>query len=147
MNVCPPWMYPNPQQHNECGCATRVGGAILCDQESSAVYILDFYCIFYSEELNTTLIGTCPYNLHTFSLIKLFPFFNGKLCSCFHRKGRLCGECEDNYTLPVYLYYPGCVKCDDYRCGITFIVVAFLPLTVFLCHSDYIQNLSYVVFT
>ena len=60
-NVCPAWMYPNPQQHNECVCGNRLGGAVLCDQESLTVYLLDFYCILYSEELNTTLIGTCPY--------------------------------------------------------------------------------------
>ena len=38
----------------------------------------------------------------------------------------------ENYTLPVYSYYLGCVKCEDYRYRwVKFIVAAFLPLTLF----------------
>ena len=50
-----------------------------------------------------------------------------------HRKGQFCGQCEDNYTLPVYSYYLGCVKCEDFRYGwVKFItVIAFFPLTFF----------------
>ena len=49
-----------------------------------------------------------------------------------HRKGRLCGECMDNYSLPVYSYSLMCIRCTDFKYGwIKFIAVAFLPLTVF----------------
>ena len=38
----------------------------------------------------------------------------------------------NNYTLPVYSYYLGCVKCEDYKYGwVKFIAAAFLPLTLF----------------
>ena len=54
------------------------------------------------------------------------------ICGHLHRKGQLCGECQDNYTLPVYSYNPGCVECKDFKHGwIKFISAAFLPLTVF----------------
>ena len=54
------------------------------------------------------------------------------MCSHFNRKGQLCGECAENYTLPAYSYYLGCVKCENYNNGwIKFIAAAFLPLTFF----------------
>ena len=55
------------------------------------------------------------------------------LCtSDFHRKGQLCGECEDNYTLLSYSYYLGCVKCETYKNGwVKFVAAAFLPPTFF----------------
>ena len=50
----------------------------------------------------------------------------------FNRKGQLCGECVENYTLPAYSYFLGCVKCENYNNGwIKFIAAAFLPLTFF----------------
>ena len=53
-------------------------------------------------------------------------------CSHLHRMGQLCGECEANYTLPIYSYYLGCVKCESYENGwVRFAAAAFLPLTVF----------------
>ena len=62
------------------------------------------------------------------------------LCtSDFHRKGQLCGECEDNYTLPSYSYYLGCVKCETYKNGwVKFIAAAKLPLTFFKNYGNYI---------
>ena len=54
------------------------------------------------------------------------------VCKYYNRVGQLCGECDKNYTLPVYSYYLGCVKCEDYRYGwVKFITAAFLPLTIF----------------
>ena len=57
---------------------------------------------------------------------------SARLCFHLHRTGPLCGECEDNYTLPAYSYYLGCVRCESYKNGwIKFIAAAFLPLTLF----------------
>ena len=43
----------------------------------------------------------------------------------------LCGACE-NYTLPDYSCYIGCVKCEDYEYGwLKFVAAAFVPLTAF----------------
>ena len=130
--VCPTWMYPN-SNHSECVCGSRLHGIVSCNAETSTVYLANFYCIFFNEELYTTLIGSCPYSTGGL-LPKNISELKGDigLCSLLHRKGRLCGECEDNYTLPVYSYNPGCVKCKDFKHGwIKFIVAAFLPLTFF----------------
>ena len=89
--------------------------------------------MFFSEELDTTLVGSCPYRLDG-TLPKNISELNGdyKTCGDWHRKGQLCGQCKDNYSLPVYSYYLGCVQCKDYKYGwIKFIAVAFLPLTIF----------------
>ena len=47
-------------------------------------------------------------------------------------RDQLCGACEENYTLPDYSYYLGCVKCEDYEYGwFKFVAAAFVPLTAF----------------
>ena len=92
--------------------------------------LAEHFCIFFSEKLQATLVGSCPYNMVPRSTSELKDFDG--LCSFFHRRGQLCGACEENYTLSVYSYYLGCVKCEDYKYGwLKFVTVAFLPLTVF----------------
>ena len=134
MSTCPTWTYPSPP-NNECVCGVTLRTSIFCDPDTLTAFLMvTNVCIFYSEELQTTLAGTCPYG------------FGGKLpknaskieeestqfCKHLHRMGRLCGKCEENYTLPVYSYYLGCVKCDSYKNGwIKLIAAAFLPLTLF----------------
>lgn len=136
------WMYLDSNT-NQCVCGDSLGGSVVCDAKASNVYITEkYYCMFFSEELNTTLIGNCPYNYgRSHNIFLPVPKDQSKvkkgigLCaSPLHRKGLLCGQCEDNYTLPVYSYNLACVKCEDvdYKYGwIKFIAVAFLPLTVF----------------
>ena len=114
-------------------CGDNLGGAVQCKTKPFHLQFEKYFCIFFSKELNSTLIGSCPYSFggtltKIVSELEDYPTFCGHL----HRKGQLCGECEDNYTLPVYSYYLGCVKCKDFRHGwIKFIAAAFLPVTVF----------------
>ena len=130
--TCPIWTYPSPSG-NECICGDDFDQVVLCNPETLTVrFTVKLFCfmLFNSNGVNMTLLGTCPYGgteklpsmLHKDSL----------LCSLYNRKGQLCGECADNYTLPANSYYLGCVKCKDYKNGwIKFIVVSFLPLTIF----------------
>ena len=89
--------------------------------------------LFNCKGVTTTLLGTCPYGSagilpKNVTHVSEDP----SLCSHFNRKGQLCGECAENYTLPAYSYYLGCVKCENYNNGwIKFIAAAFLPLTFF----------------
>ena len=96
-------------------------------------FVTKYFCIILSEDLNTTIIGTYPYG--TGGLLpenKSELRDSGGKCNYYHRRGQLCGACDENYTIPVYSYYLGCVKCEDYKYGwIKFITAAFLPLTVF----------------
>ena len=131
--ICPTWTYPSPP-HNECVCGNSLEDVIICNSETlTSQLIVKYFCIFFSEELQTILIGTCPYGSsgmlpRNVSKIK----DDDSLCFFLHRTGPLYGECEDNYTLPAYSYYLGCIKCENYKNGwVKFITAAFLPLTLF----------------
>ena len=127
---CPTWQY---YSNSECVCGDRLNGAVICIANISTVSLARHFCIIFSEKLQATLVGSCPYSFggavpRNTSELK---DFNG-LCSFFHRRGQLCGACEENYTLSVYSYYLGCVKCENYKYGwLKFVTVAFLPLTIF----------------
>ena len=130
-SLCPMWMYFNSRD-NRCMCGEVLNDIVQCDPEAR-VHIKKFFCFFFSEEFNTTLVGTCPYGTGE-TLPTNISELKGdyKMCGIWHRKGQLCGQCEDNHSLPVYSYYLGCVQCKDYKYGwIKFIAVAFLPLTIF----------------
>ena len=134
--ICPMWTYPSPP-HNECVCGATLPNIISCQQDTltASVSTGNRICIFFSEELQTTLVGTCPYGYGGRTLpnnVSKFKEKNDKFCFHLHRTGPLCGECVENYTLPVYSYYLGCVKCESYKTGwIKFIAAAFVPLTLF----------------
>ena len=132
---CPIWTYPSPP-HNECVCGSSLEDAIICNSETLTVQLtVRFFCLmlFNSKGVTTTLLGTCPYgNLGILPKNVTHVSEDPSLCSHFNRKGQLCGECAENYTLPAYSYHLGCVKCENYNNGwIKFIAAAFLPLTFF----------------
>ena len=58
--TCPTWTYPSPP-HNECVCGNAPG--ISCDQDTLTVSVRAGrnICMFFSDNLQTILIGTCPY--------------------------------------------------------------------------------------
>ena len=134
---CPIWTYPSPSG-KECVCGDSLHNAVICNPETLTIQlIVKFFCfiLFNDNGVNTTLLGTCPYGnsqgiSRTFDMSQIYE--DSRLCSFYNRKGQLCGECAENYTLPGYSYYLGCVKCNSYNNGwIKFIVAAFLPLTIF----------------
>ena len=89
--------------------------------------------LFSSKGVTTTLLGTCPYATKGMLPKNVTHVSEDpSLCSHFNRKGQLCGECAENYTLPAYSYFLGCVKCENYNNGwIKFVTAAFFPLTFF----------------
>ena len=127
--ICPAWMHLDST--NLCVCGDELGGVISCD--GNHLHIYRRYCIIYVNEDNSTLIGSCPYSYNKLLQNSESELKNDYIqCGHLHRKGRLCGECEDNYSLPVYSYSLGCVRCKSFKYGwIKFITVAFLPLTIF----------------
>ena len=57
---------------------------------------------------------------------------NINFCTQFHRKGPLCGDCEDGYSPFVLSYNLSCVKCPDgHKNWWKFILAGFVPLTFF----------------
>ena len=130
VSACPTWTYPSPP-NNECVCGDTFDHSIFCDRNTLAVSI-GFICMFNSEELQTTLVGTCPYgkSIKVPRNITQLMQENIQICFHLHRTGPFCEECKENYTLPVYSSY--CVKCESYKNGwIKFIVAAFLQMTLF----------------
>ena len=135
--TCPIWTYPSPSG-NECICGDSLSNMIICNPETLTIQLtVKFFCfiLFNDNGVNTTLLGTCPYGdsvrlPRNFSMSHIYE--DSRLCPFYNRKGQLCGECAENYTLPGYSYYLDCVKCNNYNNGwIKFIVAAFLPLTIF----------------
>ena len=136
-STCPIWTYSS-HSSNECVCGNSFMGVIVCNPETLAVQLsVDFFCfmVFDSNGVNMTLLGTCPYGEsqwlpRNFSMSQIYE--DSRLCSFYNRKGQLCGECAENYTLPGYSYYLDCVKCNNYDNGwIKFIAATFLPQTIF----------------
>ena len=134
--TCPTWTYRSPPD-NDCVCGVKLHNGIICDRNTLTTIIIErFICVFFSRELQTTLAGTCPYGFkgilpRNASMIGV-PKESKWFCFNLHRTGKLCAECEENYTLPVYSYFLGCVKCESYKNGwIKFAAAAFLPLTLF----------------
>ena len=124
---------------------------ITCNSETLSTQLTGrYFCLmlFNNMGVTTTLLGTCPYGSMGILPKNMSQIIDDtSLCSFFNRKGQLCGECAENYTLPAYSYYLGCVKCENYNNRwIKFIATAFLPLTFFYIVvimfriSDYFLN-------
>ena len=88
-SVCPPWMNPSSQR-KEYVCGS---GADLCRTKAFHVYLEGYFCIFFSKELNSTLVGGCP-NGSGGPLTNNVSEFedDATFCSCLHCKSQLCGE-------------------------------------------------------
>ena len=148
---CPIWTTPKVINGTiGCECGNTLNSVVVCETNNFAVHILLYYCMSYSDELNTTVVGRCLYRLHnkpTLQYKNYWPFTrlthrsDTALCQ-FHvyhydggyqyQIGRMCTECVDGYAYPVYSYSLACVECKDYEYNwLKYIAVAFLPLTVF----------------
>ena len=65
--TCPTWTHPNKSSsQHECLCGNSLKDAVYCDPNTLEVHLAPYYCISYSEKLNTTVVGTCPYRGHDF---------------------------------------------------------------------------------
>ena len=130
---CPTWMHRQNSQNNDCVCGISINEAVECLPGKYRVNVVPHFCIILSEDLNTTYISSCPYGTGGWLPPNRSELRgSGGLCDFYHRGGQLCGACEENYTLPVYSYYLGCVKCEDYEYGwLKFVAAAFVPLTAF----------------
>ena len=138
--------------NGSCSCGPNVSHAVICRDGDSTIVIQNCYCMFYDEDANTSLLGTCllscDYQLNVdqpsinfYSIHRNVSLFNKDICANDtawikkNREGRFCGRCQETYGLAVYSYhYSSCIKCTDYgyKNWIKFFAVALLPLTVFV---------------
>ena len=138
--------------NGSCSCGPNVSHAVICRDGDNTIEIQNCYCMFYDEDTNTSLLGTCLMscsyqkksyqpNFLFYSLSRNLSSFNKDMCAYDttkvkqNREGRFCGKCKDSYGLAVYSYhYTSCIECTDYgyKNWIKFFAVALLPLTVFV---------------
>ena len=73
---------------------------------------------------------TSEYRLAPYCYFQHFSTYMYKNYSCAaNRTGRLCGSCEDGYSVPINLPTK-CVQCDPLIGWILFVTVQLLPVTV-----------------
>ena len=133
---CPPWF---KSSNGTCKCGEDIDGIVKCNETLQESAILDCYCMTYNESTGT-VVGACFYNcvLNWEDFVyhpmpKTAEQLNDAICSHFNRSGQLCGECKIGYSPPVYAYSLHCIRCSGGQYNwIKYIVIAFLPLTVFL---------------
>ena len=136
-SACPPWFIPG-KKPGQCECGDTHGAIVICDGNVSN--LLSCYCMTYDDQ-GSAVIGQCLTGCilpsMTNSLYIKLPSTIEKLekemCYIHHRKGQLCGQCEDDYAVPIYSYSTPCVKCTEEETSwLKYIAIAYLPLTVFL---------------
>ena len=136
-SMCPTWRYR--ERNGSCQCGDYLHGACICD--SDQVYLTVCYCMTYNEDTRDTVAGLCYYscfnNFFQYSRY-LIPQnvsdLNEMMCGDVNRDGQLCGSCKEGFAPPVYSYDLQCVhasQCTHHSTWWKYIVVAFLPLTVF----------------
>ena len=63
---CPIWTTPKVINGTiGCECGNTLNSVVVCETNNFAVHILLYYCMSYSDELNTTVVGKCLYHLHS----------------------------------------------------------------------------------
>ena len=129
------WFTP---RNGTCHCGSSVHDVVTCSEQTKEVMVLDCYCMTndIDSNHNQTVIGACLYNCnnlsHTAEYQPIVYHQAPSNCTYLNRKGTLCGECENDYFPRAYSYYMDCITCSSPRRWWTYIVVAYLPLTIFI---------------
>ena len=136
---CPTWYLP-AENEDKCACGNIVHGKLRC-LEDGHVSLLAGNCMTHTED-GQTLVGLCPYIVPNASILedlyttlpKNLSAVNQFMCGGLNRTGLLCSHCQDGLTLAAMSYHRKCIQCtsSDTRKGIVlFLLLAFLPTTVF----------------
>ena len=139
---CPTWFFCNSEKN--CQCEDSDG--IKCDNEKHVSAILVCYCVTYDNDTGSTYTGQCFYNCEHFNatikndvryVYHYLPrdpevLINNSACTHFHRRGILCGDCDEGHSPLVLSYNLSCIPCANGQNNWwKFILVGFLPLTLF----------------
>ena len=136
---CPHWLFPIHTENGSiaCECGDSVAGAVLCNNKTQKVEVHKYYCMTYSSDNPSLVVGKCLYGRKYYHYHKHEPFDYyhlpsnvSKVCDLFYREGQLCGKCIDGFAPPVYSYDPSCVNCTEYSSNwVKYIAISFLPPT------------------
>ena len=138
-NTCQVWSTPIPNNGGACECGSALYGVVGCDNRTHSTYLKSCYCMSYVESSNSTVVGACLYTCSLgYAGQNLLPPSTSQLndlqCGYVNREGLLCGRCKSGFSPPVYSYDIRCVnstECTNNNMWVKFIIVAFIPLTVF----------------
>ena len=144
---CPPGYYSVSKEYNikgmDCVCGKYPSNVVVCNKIISSAKIMTGWCMTYDTELGMGVVGPWQfvsqmkhqmeqdgyYKLPS-TLKELDEFF----CKPLKRTGRLCGQCEEGYGVPVYSYDNRCVACEEKEWPqhmILYLLAELVPLTVF----------------
>ena len=137
--TCPHWLFPIHTENGStaCECGDPVAGTVLCNSETQKVEVHKYYCMTYSSDNTSLVVGKCWYGSkyyysHYSRIYHYYPLPSNisQVCDHFHRDGQLCGKCKDGFAPPVYSYDPNCVNCTEYSSNwVKYMAIAFLPPT------------------
>ena len=134
---CPPWSFPDANNGTDCVCRSAERLEVKCSRGHAMLRV--GVCMTYNSTTEITEIGLCPYiyqrsNLsrdNFFPLPKHISNLTSFMCGSLHRKGRLCGECEDGFGPALYSYTLECKKCLGHGAGwLLYITLTVIPTTV-----------------
>ena len=146
---CPLWTVAKNDTEG-CECAKFDHLTVRCNISPYSVSVRLLQCMTADTDINP-VVGPCLYNSNsTFGRPHVrakFDFctawfskiatnssknLNSEMCGSYKFEGLMCGQCINDYGLPVYTYNLACVKCVHYKYNwLKYVAVAFLPLTVF----------------
>ena len=136
--TCPHWLFPHTENGSTtCECGDPVAGAVLCSSETQKVEVQKYYCMTYSSDNTSLVVGKSWYSRQYYYYDKSghFDYYSlpsniSEVCDLFHRDGQLCGKCKDGFAPPVYSYDSSCVNCTEYSSNwAKYMAIAFLPPT------------------
>ena len=100
----------------DCKCGVLLQGIVRCDPVSFNLEVLHYYCVTYSEILNTTVVGYCLTTCHGTHIATKIDVQNvsdldGRSIVFTELVTEMCGGCEKGYASSVYSYSLTCVEC------------------------------------
>ena len=142
--ACSTWLYPSKE--GWCTCGSSLHDVMICNNETEEVSILRSFCLTtFDRDSSEAVVGRCLYTQNHgqatgvkdglyIRVNKNLSQQDQQLCSYLNRDGQLCGKCKPSYFLSAYSYDLKCYRCQSrlIRNTLTYLAVAFLPLTLFL---------------
>ena len=69
---CPTWFLPDSSANDTCRCGNDIHGAVICNDTTKEVAILNYYCMTYSESTGP-VVGACFYNSRALGAVLYHP--------------------------------------------------------------------------
>lgn len=137
---CPPWFFYDGT-NNTCHFAYFVDGRASYVRSTLQTVVLECHCMTNDSHTGNLAITACPFTCLVSAGYYSLPCDTKNVedftCGRFNRNGLSCGGCAPGTAPPIHSYSSHCVPCDrkDYVInGIKYLIIAFVPLTLFtLC--------------